>query len=78
MAFESFAAFLAMEGHGPYVWACYGVFFILMAGMMVWSLQRRNAVIESCRRAFESDEGTSDALTSRTSATFTRVNVSHD
>jgi len=25
MNFESFSAFLAMGGHGPYVWSCYGL-----------------------------------------------------
>jgi heme exporter protein D len=25
MSFESFGAFLAMGGHGPYVWSCYGL-----------------------------------------------------
>ncbi|MCL1481900.1 MAG: heme exporter protein CcmD [Marinobacter sp.] len=46
MAFDSFGAFLAMEGHGPYVWASYGVFFVLMAVLMVGSYRRRNAVLQ--------------------------------
>ena len=25
MNFDSFSAFLAMGGHGPYVWSCYGL-----------------------------------------------------
>ncbi|MBW4933676.1 heme exporter protein CcmD [Marinobacter sp. F4206] len=78
MAFESFAAFLSMEGHGPYVWTCYGAFFVLMAAMMVWSLRRRRAVIESCRRQYESLEANDGGAANRASATFTRVNVSQD
>ena len=31
MAFESFADFLAMGKHGPYVWAAYGVSFLIIA-----------------------------------------------
>ncbi|WP_250832543.1 heme exporter protein CcmD [Marinobacter sediminum] len=67
-----------MDGHGPYVWACYGTFFVLMAAMMILSLRRRRAVIESCRQAYKPLDGSGDASVSRTSATFTRVNVSHD
>lgn len=28
--FESFGEFLAMNGHGPYVWACFALTFALM------------------------------------------------
>lgn len=34
MAFESFADFLAMGTHGPYVWAAYG----LTAIIIVWNV----------------------------------------
>ena len=78
MAFESFAAFLSMEGHGPYVWTCYAAFFVLMAVMMIWSLRRRRAVIQSCRRIYESLENQQGGASSRASATFTRVKVSQD
>ncbi|MBW7470334.1 heme exporter protein CcmD [Marinobacter sp. M216] len=78
MAFESLAAFLSMDGHGPYVWTCYGAFFVLMAVMMVWSVRRRRAVIESCRRRYESLESRDVGATTRAAATFTRVNVSQD
>ena len=79
MAFESFSAFMVMEGHGPYVWACYGVFFLLMSAIMVWSVRRRQAVIESCRRGYELQTGRSEQQAARTAAaSFTRVNVSQD
>lgn len=79
MAFESFSAFLVMEGHGPYVWACYGVFFLLMIAMMVWSVRRRRAVIESCRRGYEVRTGGNEQQAARAAgASFTRVNVSQD
>ncbi|AFP29974.1 MULTISPECIES: heme exporter protein CcmD [Marinobacter] len=82
MAFDSFGAFLAMEGHGPYVWASYGVFFVLMAVLMVGSYRRRNAVLQSCRqhagsrssRAPKPDSDTAPAA----AASFTRVDVSQD
>ncbi|PHQ26661.1 heme exporter protein CcmD [Marinobacter guineae] len=79
MAFDSFSAFLVMEGHGPYVWACYGVFFVLMIAMMVWSVHRRKAAIESCRRGYEFQADRSEQQAARGSAaSFTRVNVSQD
>lgn len=34
MAFESFADFLAMGTHGPYVWAAYG----LCIAIIVWNV----------------------------------------
>ncbi|WP_417500797.1 heme exporter protein CcmD [Marinobacter sp.] len=79
MAFDSFAAFVSMEGHGPYVWACYAVFFVLMIVLMAGSVRSRNAAIESCRRRYEfqADKSTVAAAPT-TSASFARVNVSQD
>jgi heme exporter protein D len=54
MAFDSLAAFIQMEGHGPYVWTCYGAFFLLLGGLMVGSLRKRRAVIQSCQRLYDS------------------------
>lgn len=94
MAFDSFSAFMTMEGHGPYVWSCYAVFFVLMAVMMVWSVRSRKAAIESCRRGYEFQAGMrhgdsiessaengsekSKVAYSAPSATFARVDVSQD
>lgn len=82
MAFDSFAAFLTMEGHGPYVWSCYGMFFVLMAVLMIGSYRRRTAVLQSCRqhassrsrRAIKPDSDTAPAA----AASFARVDVSQD
>jgi heme exporter protein D len=81
MAFDSFGVFLAMEGHGPYVWASYGVFFVLMAVLMVGSYRRRNAVLKSGRqhavsRSLRAQKPDSDAASA--AASFTRVDVSQD
>jgi len=77
MAFESLSAFIAMEGHGPYVWTCYGVFFVLLAGLMLWSQRRRRTTMEACRRNYER-EAQGQQRTARPAATFTRVEVSQD
>jgi len=79
MAFDSFSAFLAMEGHGPYVWTCYAVFVVFVAGMMIWSARRNRAVIEECKRRFDQQQGTSGQdVRQKAPATFTRVEVSQD
>lgn len=79
MAFDSFSAFLVMEGHGPYVWTCYAVFFLLIVGLMVRSLRRRETVIRSCRRACEPQVDARNLQSAPASdASFTRVQVSQD
>jgi len=77
MAFDSFSAFLAMEGHGPYVWTCYAVFVILIAGTVFWSAKRHQATYRMCKRSYEqqSPEGPSAP---KAAATFTRVEISQD
>ncbi|MDN6318758.1 MAG: heme exporter protein CcmD [Marinobacter sp.] len=78
MAFDSFSAFIAMDGHGPYVWACYAVFFVLLAVMMIGSAMAKKSVVESCRRGYEFQAEKSKVATSKPSASFARVNVSQD
>jgi heme exporter protein D len=78
MKFDSFSAFITMGGHGPYVWACYGVFFVFLSAVMIWSVQRQKAVIDACRRVHELRNTDGSDQASRASATFTRVNVSKD
>ena len=78
MAFESWAAFLAMEGHGPYVWSCYAVFVVLLAGLMIWSVGRKKAVIAVCRRGYEFQADESKVAASAAPASFARVDVSRD
>ncbi len=45
MSFESFSDFLAMGGHGLYVWLCYGVgLTVFVIALMQPKLQRKNIV----------------------------------
>lgn len=47
MAFDSFAAFLAMGTHGPYVWSAYGLtFFIVLWNVLQPLLLRRRLLRE--------------------------------
>lgn len=78
MAFDSFAAFIAMEGHGPFVWVCYAVFAVLVFGLMVWSVKRNRSVIEACQRRYQTDAQTTGQSAHQASATFARVEISQD
>jgi len=75
MAFDSLSAFIAMEGHGPYVWTCYAVFVIFLAGLMIGSARRNRAVLEACKRGIE-QQGSTTGTRPKAAATFTRVDVS--
>lgn len=75
MAFDSLGAFIAMEGHGPYVWTCYFVFFVLMGAISFWSLRQRRFVIEQQRRRTDS-RAMPDK--SPAGASFTRIEPSQD
>lgn len=50
MAFDSFSALIQMEGHGLYVWACYGVFFLFMILLGWLSRWERRQVISLQRQ----------------------------
>lgn len=78
MAFDSFSAFMVMEGHGPYVWGCYAVFAILLFGMMVWSVKRNQSVIGACQLRYKAEINASGQPARQASASFTRVEISQD
>jgi len=82
MAFESFDAFIAMGGHGPYVWACYIVFFALSIVLIHWSRVQRKATLKRLAHRHAGSgkgnmAGTEDIeRTGRTGADFARVKSS--
>ncbi|KXO10251.1 heme exporter protein CcmD [Marinobacter excellens] len=78
MAFDSFSAFMAMEGHGPYVWVCYAVFAVLLGGLMIWSVKRNRVALEDCQRRHETESRASARAPGKASATFTRVEIPQD
>ncbi|MDL4860960.1 heme exporter protein CcmD [Halomonas elongata] len=52
MAFDSFAAFLAMGGHAAYVWPAYGATMLLLLGVVLHlRLERRRLWRDLRRRA---------------------------
>lgn len=77
MAFDSFSAMLAMEGHGPYVWTCYGVFFLLI-GALVWQSlrERRRLVQDQVRQQARPQAAPSGRTASVGSGGFQRIKSS--
>ncbi|MBL4782838.1 MAG: heme exporter protein CcmD [Porticoccaceae bacterium] len=51
--FESFDAFVAMAGHGPYVWAAYGVSLAIMAWLAVSPLRRQRDLLTELRQQLQ-------------------------
>lgn len=49
--FHSLGEFLAMGGHGPYVWSAYGVAVLVLVWLVVAPLRRCGTVLESVRKA---------------------------
>ena len=51
--FENFDAFIAMGGHGPYVWAAYGLSLTLMAWLALAPLRRQRALLADLRQRLQ-------------------------
>lgn len=50
MAFDSLSAFLAMGGHGVYVWSAWGVTGLLLVGVVLHARAERRALLRDLRR----------------------------
>ncbi|GAA6153066.1 heme exporter protein CcmD [Pseudoteredinibacter isoporae] len=48
--FESFAEFMSMAGHGPYVWACYIAAVIAISYIVLSPMLRKNAIRKQLQR----------------------------
>lgn len=49
--FTDLSAWLAMGGHGPYVWACYGIGFLCLLFLALSPLRARRALLADLRQA---------------------------
>ncbi|QIL89465.1 heme exporter protein CcmD [Microbulbifer harenosus] len=54
--FENFASFLAMNGHGPYVWFSYGVTIAVMAALVLVPVLRQRQMREAFRRQLRQEQ----------------------
>lgn len=44
--FPDFQSFMWMDGHGPYVWGCYGATFLALAFLVVEPVMQRKRLIK--------------------------------
>lgn len=58
MAFESFADFLEMGGHGLYVWLCYGLGLLVILGNLLMPQRQAKQIQRELRRRIRREEGT--------------------
>ena len=56
MKFESWGEFIAMGGHGPYVFAAYGLVTLGLVGMVLIARANMNAAREDIRQRALIDE----------------------
>ncbi len=48
--FDSVSDLLAMAGHGPYVWAAYGITLVSLLYLVITPLRRRRSLLAALRR----------------------------
>lgn len=56
MAFESFADFINMGGHGLYVWLCYGLGLLVITLSVLVPLKQGQILRRVMRRRFQREE----------------------
>lgn len=49
MYFDSVAAALAMDGHGPYVWGAYGLALLVLGLLVASPFSRKRRLIQELR-----------------------------
>lgn len=58
--FDGISDFLAMGGHGPYVWLSYGITVAVMFYLVVAPILRRRQVLDQVRRLNRGEWRTAD------------------
>lgn len=48
--FKTFGDFLAMGGHGFYVWLCYAITFLAVIGLIIYAKNERKQTIDKLGR----------------------------
>ena len=56
MKFDSFAAFIAMDGHGLYIWSAYLVTLVVITVNLWWPGQVKRSFVRLQKRALERQE----------------------
>lgn len=50
--FESVADFIAMSGHGPYVWACYGITLFIVVYLLLSPVRQSASLKKQITRQY--------------------------
>jgi heme exporter protein D len=56
MAFETFADFIAMGKHGPFVWSAYGISLIIILANIIAPIQRKKALLNEIKRKIKREK----------------------
>ena len=56
MQFASFAEFIAMDGHGFYVWLSYGISIALLSLLVFFSITKNKNIIRQIQRRQQREE----------------------
>ncbi|TNC83890.1 MAG: heme exporter protein CcmD [Alcanivorax sp.] len=59
MAFETFADFMAMGKHGPYVWSAYGITLLVVVANILAPVIRRKGLVEEIKRKAKREQAES-------------------
>lgn len=51
MSFDTFSEFIAMGGHGLYVWLCYGVGLVVMSIAFIQPILKRKEIVKELQQA---------------------------
>lgn len=63
--FDSFASFIAMNGHGPYVWVSYAVALLVLVALVVLPLLRQRQLRQDFGRQMRQEEARRRAAENR-------------
>lgn len=62
--FSNFQEFMQMQGHGAFVWACYGITFVSLFALVAYVMSERKAVLAQLTKQM-SNKQKSDRLTNK-------------
>lgn len=60
MYFENFTALMMMDGHGPYVWAAYGITTVVMVSLVLSPLLRKRQLLAQLRIGLRREQAYSE------------------
>ncbi|MCR8921694.1 heme exporter protein CcmD [Dasania sp. GY-MA-18] len=61
MYFENLAALLTMDGHGPYVWAAYGMTALVLILLIINPLLRKRSLLTQQRMRLRREQASSSS-----------------